>query len=135
MTDEVQTAAIKVTLKAGQGYDAPWITVQGDRPEEVAAKLDALGEATFQAAVNASTALQAIFAAGKGLGATATRAESVREAPAGGSGDTATTPVCVHGARVRRTSKPGARPAWGAWFCPQPQNATDKCDPIWDPKG
>lgn len=35
-------AALTVTMKAGTGYDAPWVVVRGDSPDEVIFKLDNL---------------------------------------------------------------------------------------------
>lgn len=46
-------------------------------------------------------------------------------APAAGNGH-----VCLHGARIFKSGN-GAKGPWGAYFCPQPQNATDKCEPEW----
>lgn len=37
-------AALVVTLKAGTGYDAPWIVVRGENPDEVTNKLNGLGD-------------------------------------------------------------------------------------------
>lgn len=39
-------------------------------------------------------------------------------------------PTCDHGARVFRTSKPGAAKQWQAWFCPQPKGAV-QCSAVW----
>lgn len=58
-------APITITLKAGTGYDAPWIVVRGYDPDDVSAKLrgiDSVVEATHEAAAK--------FAAGRALGAT-----------------------------------------------------------------
>jgi hypothetical protein len=138
MTDEVQPAGrpLKVTLKAGPGYEAPWITVEADTPAQLASRLDALADAAAPAAVNASQALQAVYAAARGLDAKVTRTERQEEprqeqAQTGGAPDGA--PTCVHGPMIRRTGTSGKGP-WGAYFCPQPKNATDKCEPIWDKK-
>lgn len=140
MTDEVQTSALKVTLKAGPGYEAPWITVQADDPRELAKYLDAITDVVAPAAVNASQGLQGVYNVAHGLGATVERTERQERTEyrdttprdTGGAPDAA--PTCVHGPMIRRTSKPGDAKKWGAYFCPQPRTATDKCDPIWDPK-
>lgn len=45
--------SLSVTLKAGTGYDSPWIVVYGDNPDEVQFKLQNISgviEATVQAA-------------------------------------------------------------------------------------
>lgn len=59
---------ISVTLKAGKDYDAPWIVVYGNHPDEVKQKLEAMSgliEATVNTAnhlkgVNAGAALPAV---------------------------------------------------------------------------
>jgi hypothetical protein len=50
---------IKATLKAGTGYDAPWVTVDAADPNDLAFKLNALtnGDA-LQAVVEAANALK-----------------------------------------------------------------------------
>lgn len=66
------TAPIVVTLKAGTGYDAPWIVVRGYDPDDVTNKLNSLDsviEATLEAAGK--------FAASSTLGA-----ETVAQEPA-----------------------------------------------------
>lgn len=48
-----ETAPIVVTLKGGRDYDAPWLVIRGNRPDEVANMLNNLGslpEAVSQAA-------------------------------------------------------------------------------------
>jgi hypothetical protein len=50
---EADNANLTITLKAGTGYDSPWIVVRGDNPQDVTAKLNGLGDviaATVQAA-------------------------------------------------------------------------------------
>lgn len=57
------TAPIVVTLKAGTGYDAPWLVIRGYDPDDVVNKLtglDGVIEATLEAA--------GAFAAGRALG-------------------------------------------------------------------
>lgn len=51
---------IKATLKAGKDYDAPWITVDGADPADLAFKLNGLAEAgALQAVVDAANLLKA----------------------------------------------------------------------------
>lgn len=40
-------------------------------------------------------------------------------------------PMCAHGPRVYRESKPGASRAWRAWMCGSPQGTAGQCDPQW----
>lgn len=66
---------------------------------------------------------------------TDTTATAVSNAQAGGlvGGQSSTpasnAPVCNHGARVYRESKPGAAKQWKAWFCPTAQGTPDQCKP------
>lgn len=41
-----------------------------------------------------------------------------------------TAPICAHG---QRTFVDGSKfgKSWKAWMCPQPKDATEKCDPVW----
>lgn len=57
MTNELP---LKATLKSGAGYDAPWLTVDGADPEDLAFKLSALVEANVPVAlIEAANALKA----------------------------------------------------------------------------
>lgn len=51
-------AALTVTLKAGKGFDDPWIVVRGDNPEDVTAKLSGL-TSVVQATIEAANLLHA----------------------------------------------------------------------------
>jgi hypothetical protein len=69
------TAPIVVTLKAGTGYDAPWLVIRGYDPDDVTAKLEGLDpviEATLTAAGK--------FAASRSLGATTVATEPAQQA-------------------------------------------------------
>lgn len=65
-------------------------------------------------------------AVGAALAAPPTTPAPVQQAaPAAGNGH-----QCLHGARVFKSGN-GAKGPWAAWFCSQPQNAADKCEPQW----
>ena len=51
--------SLSVTLKAGTGYDAPWVVVYGDNPDEVQNKLDNLGN-VLKSAVSAAAVLRSL---------------------------------------------------------------------------
>lgn len=52
--------ALSITLKAGQGYDSPWIVVYGNAPDEVQGKLEAIANGgLIEATINAANALKA----------------------------------------------------------------------------
>ena len=50
---------IKVTLKAGAGFDAPWITVDAADPSDLKFKLDNFDGPVLQAVVDTANALKA----------------------------------------------------------------------------
>lgn len=50
---------LSVTLKAGTGFDSPWIVVYGTTPDEVQAKLEAVHGGLIQATIEAANALKA----------------------------------------------------------------------------
>ena len=51
---------LSVTLKAGTGFDSPWIVVYGHAPDEVTTKLNAIASgALIQATIEAANALKA----------------------------------------------------------------------------
>lgn len=51
--------ALSVTLKAGTDYDAPWVVVYGDNPEDVAFKLNNIND-VLKGAVSAAAALRSL---------------------------------------------------------------------------
>lgn len=56
-----KTADLRATLKAGTGYDAPWLTVDAATPDELEFKLKALAEGgALEAVVNAANMLKAV---------------------------------------------------------------------------
>jgi hypothetical protein len=40
-------------------------------------------------------------------------------------------PVCQHGPKQLKHSKPGAARKWSAWMCPAPQGTPGQCTPEW----
>ena len=53
---------VVATLKAGRDYDAPWITIGADTPEELAVLVDRAGQAGLGAAVaNAAKGFQGTY--------------------------------------------------------------------------
>jgi hypothetical protein len=59
-----QSFSISVTLKASGGYDAPWIVVYGNNPDEVEQKVGSIANGgLMQTVVEASNAYRAAFAA------------------------------------------------------------------------
>ena len=137
-----QGAPLKVTLKAGTGYDAPWITVEADSPDELNRRLDALGQsgALGQAAA-VGVEFAAAFNAAAGLGAKPVQTEGTQQKAAWGGGQQQNTqpqqqdgggpaPQCQHGARVFKSGN-GKKGPWSAWMCPARQGDPSRCEPQW----
>lgn len=135
-------APITVTLKAGAGYEAPWIVVRADDPEQAVKRLEALGQSALLAkTAEVAVELHGVYNAASGLGGKVERVEGTREkASWGHSGsrqqtqdapteDKAPAPQCQHGQRVYRSGTKNGK-KWEAWFCPLPRNQ-GACAPEW----
>lgn len=130
-------AAISVTLKASQGYDAPWVVVYGDSPQQVSERLDGVAQAGLLAkAAESAVELQGIYAAAKGLGAKPQAVEGTQQqttwtAPQSAAPSQSGPPVpqCQHGPRVWKTGTSKAGKAYAGWMCPAPRNSA--CPPEW----
>ena len=108
--------ALSVTLKAGTGYDAPWIVVYGDSPDEVTAKLNSTGD-LIAAAVEASNLLRGAFAAAPlAQGGPSVPQVAPTPAPAAAPG---------WGAPQQQAPAPAAPPAGGAQL--HPEGKTCQC--------
>lgn len=75
--------SLSVTLKAGRDFDAPWVVVYGDTPDEVQFKLENI-EGVLKSAVSAAAALRSLHTleAG-GVPATPVASEPAQQQPAG----------------------------------------------------
>jgi hypothetical protein len=145
---------IVATLKAGDKYDAPWITVGADTPEEVAALVERAGQAGLGAIVaNAARGFQGTYAVAGAATVTQVGYEQ-NAAPvavqAGPVAPTAAPPVaaqaapaapaptapqaeakfCPHGQRTLYNGTKNGR-AYTAFFCPLPKGHPDQCGPVW----
>ena len=148
---EQNDAPLVVTIKAGPGYEAPWVVVRGDNPDQVNGRLLALGQqnadgySTLDLVTQVSNGLLKQYQAERtgATGAVQRVEQAVQADPAQTNvvqGDfgrapqaEAPGPQCQHGERVHRTGN-GAKGPWGAWFCPTPKGTPDQCAPIWDKK-
>lgn len=145
---------IVATLKAGRDYDAPWITIGADTPAELAALVDAAGQAGLGALVaNAARGLQSVYnVAATGqvtqvgyeqnaapvavqAGPVAPTAAPPVAAPAAPAAPAPTAPqaeakFCPHGQRTLYNGTKNGR-AYTAFFCPLPKGHPDQCGPVW----
>ena len=158
MSDD--TAAYTVTMKAGTGYDAPWVVVRADNALELHARLDAVRPG-FPVISEVAAELAAIYTAAKDLGATevpnppvAAPATVITAAPQQAwaapapaqaqqswvvppqtPSTTAPAPVaggktCIHGAMSFKSGAKNGKP-WSGFFCPTPKGTQGQCDPVW----
>jgi hypothetical protein len=137
--------AVTVTLKAGTGFDAPWIVVRGSSAEDVKSKLDSVGQTELMNAVATAGRNFVQVNGGKAASAPAQSAPAAAKVDPWNAGPPAAAaapaaaptgfPVktCQHGNRVRRTGE-NARGTWVAHFCPTPKGAPDQCPAIWGDK-
>jgi len=144
---------VTITLKAGRDFDAPWIVVSGDTPEEALANLDDLGRRGAAAAVgNAAKALQATYAVSGAMGPvqqvadepapqaaanvvqlpTAQPQVPAQAAPAAAAptAPPANAMFCPHGQRTFKSGQKNGR-KWTAFFCPLPPGHPEQCQAIW----
>ncbi|MFF9481420.1 hypothetical protein [Streptomyces sp. NPDC014733] len=121
---------VRVTLKGGTGYDAPWITIDGVNVADALAQLDE--KELIKGLIDAAAKAGRYFAStGKppAAGSGPKKFEGGRVVSAGaGGGDPQGDVTCVHGDRVHRT---GA--TWEAMFCPA-REKSEQCPPAWKDK-
>ncbi|MGW9170124.1 hypothetical protein [Streptomyces decoyicus] len=136
---------VRVTLKAGKGFDAPWITIDGTSIEDALAQMQkgqplmelltrtaqvgshfaSLGEGGARPASAASPVAPPQFVNGQLQGGGVPAPAAPAPAPASGG------LVCAHGPRNHVV-----KPNWEAMFCSAPQGTPEeqKCAPMWKDK-
>ena len=134
MSDEFKVQWSVSLPPSAQYAKGDMLNLRGNSVEEVEGIFDeVLADASefLQKAADVATHLRAVAAVSDGLSPTAAPAAAGENTGGGGGGSVAELRVCSHGKRTHRTGT-SAKGAWSGWFCPQPKNATDKCDPIWE---
>ncbi len=145
---------VVATLKAGTTFDAPWITIGADTPEELAVLVDRAGQAGLGTAVaNAARGFQgtytvagaapvtqvgyeqtapAVPAQAAPVAPTAAPPAPAQAAPAvpAPTAPQADAKFCPHGQRTLYNGTKNGR-AYTAFFCPLPKGHPDQCGPIW----
>lgn len=133
---------ITVTLKAGKGFDAPWIVVRGSSVEEVREVLEDPGlGGLMKRTSEVATYFQDRYTPGSGSdsasrGSGSSGRSSYREGGSGRSTSRAAAredppgwapepPECDHGERVFATGE-GKNGTWYAWDCPE-KGTDDAC--------
>lgn len=118
MTDEVLGSALTVTLKGGGDYNAPWIVVRADDPNEMERYLAAVKERLTAAVSDAARAFHAIWNVADGLGATSVQPAPQGQAPAAQESPWDAAPAAQSAAPAaqepkRETNKFGNTYEWG----------------------
>lgn len=116
-------ANIVYRLPGREQYSYAEVTFNTDDPEYVdpASRLEVLQGALAD--------LDLVYPAALARAAQPEPQDARPAAPAGGKSNGADT-TCVHGPRNRV-----AKANWVAWFCPQPQGATDQCKAAFEKRG
>jgi hypothetical protein len=123
--------AVSSTLKAGAGFDAPWVVVKGSDAGTVDRHLDdVLSSGLLAKTAKAGKALQEAWSAAGGSANAAANARPQRpayNAPAPATPATdPNAPTCEHGRTHRTGTSAKTNKPWSAWFC----NA-NVCDAVW----
>lgn len=110
---------ISVTLKAGSGYDAPWVVFRGDNPEEIYAELSKLenDEEFLRAVVAIATSFKGLWVESSGASSPAPAAQGgfppQRSGPAG-----PTCSKCGSALTWQTWAKKDGSRTFEAWKCP-----------------
>lgn len=125
------TDTYTVSFKSDEGYGAALLVVRGDSPEELEANLEGVKESVLESIIE----VKGLFHAAAGV---ATPAPAPAPAPVQQSTQQQAAPdnvvgqdkFCNHGKRQYKSGT-NSRGKWEGWMCPQPKNASDKCEPVW----
>lgn len=128
---------LTVTLKAGGGYDAPWLVFHTNSVGEAleALKHDDLDELMDLTARKGKELAKAFggsqgFSKPAGGASTGYSKPTASSAPAGAVEWDAEAEeyACVHGGAVQRKGE-SAKGPWTGYFCPEPKESNSKCAP------
>jgi len=129
----VSELPIKATLKAGPGYEAPWLTVDASTPDELKQRLQALTEEHLQVVADVAALFRGAHTAAAGG---ATVPAPAAPAPAAQSATPTQTQqggqlrTCAHGVRVERSGT-GKKGPWVGYFCSLPKGTPGACEVVW----
>jgi len=125
---------VSVTLKAGAGYDAPWIVFRASSAGEVAAMMrDAFSDAQLHEVVLRAAQLfrmpQPAPQAAPPQPQAQQNSGGWQSSPQNSAPPGMDAPTCPHGPRIYRSGT-SARGNWSAWFCPAGRESG--CKPMWN---
>lgn len=150
MTEQTRPE-VNVTLKAGAGYEAPWITVKGFDPEQVNAALEGIAQrGVLATAAKVAAEFAGIYSAAAGVGAQPVAVQGTDQQATWGAqpqqagpttpapqapapqaqGAPGPGPVCAHGPRVWKEGTSKAGNPYKMWSCPS-RDRNAQCPPEW----
>lgn len=129
MSDETTVDTYTVSFKSDEGYGAALLVVRGDNVAELEENVKAVQESLLETIVET----KGLFHAAAGMATPAPAAAPPKPDGSDGAQVVGQDRFCNHGKRTYRSGT-NARGAWEGWFCPQPKNASDKCEPVWGDK-
>lgn len=121
-------APFKATLKAGGGYEAPWVTVDGDTAKDLEDKLDSLTEGVLQKVAEVAELLRSAHTVVAGV--TEQPVQSAQGATVTQHPASTGLKTCEHGVRVQRSGN-GKKGPWTGYFCALPKGTPGACDVVW----
>lgn len=126
-----------VTVKAGAGYDAPWIVLHATSMADATEQLNSdefteLMDLTARKGKEFAKAFggSQSFSKPSGGGGWGNKTSAASSSPAGAVEWDAEAEeyTCVHGGAVQRKGESDKGP-WTGYFCPQPKGSGDNCSP------
>lgn len=128
---------LTVTLKAGTGFDAPWLVFHANSVDEALEalqhdKLEELMDLTARKGKELAKAFGGSQSAAKpsGGGGWGNKAKEAKKASSGAVEETDDGYECEHGPAVERSGKTGNR-KWTGHFCPAPRG-DNQCTPAFE---
>lgn len=127
---------LTVTLKAGGGYDAPWLVFHTNSVDEALSalqhdQLDELMDLTARKGKELAKAFGGSQGFSKPAGSTSTGFSKAAAAQPAGAVEwdaEAEEYTCAHGGAVQRKGE-SAKGPWTGYFCPEPKESNNKCTP------
>lgn len=129
MSDETTVDTYTVSFKSDEGYGAALLVVRGDNVAELEENVKAVQESLLETIVET----KGLFHAAAGVAAPAPAPAPAQSEGSEGAQVVGQDRFCNHGKRTYRSGT-NTRGKWEGWFCPQPKNAQDKCEPVWGDK-
>lgn len=132
-----EDSKVTVTLKAGQGFEAPWIVIHADNADDALEQINSGSFATLaERTVAAADFFRAAHNVKTGLGKESVQQQPAQQAgPAWSQQGSQQAPAqggakqCIHGDMVFRSGTSGKGP-WKGYFCPLPkERKQEQCQP------